>query len=165
MTTETMTTTETTPHAPLLDTPQATRTPSILLLGAVTALPALSIDAYLPALPSLARDLDTTPAAAQLTLTAVLLGIALGQLIGGPLSDRYGRRLPILVGLSTFVVAALLCAVAPSLPILLALRLLMGLGGGASVVVARAVVRDQADGAQAAKVFARLMLVMGVAPI
>ena len=84
---------------------------SVLLLGAVTALPALSIDAYLPALPSLARDLGTTPAAAQLTLTAVLLGIALGQLLGGPLSDRLGRRLPLLTGLATFIVAALLCAV------------------------------------------------------
>ena len=137
----------------------------MLLLGAVTALPALSIDAYLPALPTLARDLGTTPAAAQLTLTAVLLGIALGQLLGGPLSDRLGRRLPLLAGIVTFVVAALLCAVAPSLPVLVALRLLMGIGGGSAVVVARAVVRDQAEGAEAARVFARLMLVMGVAPV
>jgi DHA1 family bicyclomycin/chloramphenicol resistance-like MFS transporter len=137
----------------------------VLLLGAVTALPALSIDAYLPALPTLARDLGTTPAAAQLTLTAVLLGIALGQLLGGPLSDRLGRRLPLLAGIVTFVVAALLCAVAPSLPVLVALRLLMGIGGGSAVVVARAVVRDQAEGAEAARVFARLMLVMGVAPV
>jgi len=138
---------------------------SVLLLGAVTALPALAIDAYLPALPDLARDLDATPAAAQLTLTAVLLGIALGQLVGGPLSDRLGRRLPMLVGLATFVVAAVLCAVAPNLPALVALRLLMGIGGGAAVVVARAVVRDQAEGAEAARVFARLMLVMGVVPV
>ncbi len=138
---------------------------SVLLLGAVTALPALSIDAYLPALPSLARDLGTTPAAAQLTLTAVLLGIALGQLLGGPLSDRLGRRLPLLTGLATFIVAALLCAVAPNLPVLVGLRFVMGLGGGAAVVVARAVVRDQADGVSAARVFARLMLVMGVAPV
>src|SRR4051794_32664464 len=164
MTPETMTTTET-PHAPPLGTPQATRTPSTLLPGAVTALPALSIDAYLPALPSLARDLGTTPAAAQLTLTAVLLGIALGQLIGGPLRDRLGRRLPLLAGLATFVVAAGLCALAPTLPALVALRLLMGLGGGAAVVVARAVVRDRAQGAQAAQMFARLMLVMGVVPV
>ena len=141
------------------------RTPSVLLLGAVTALPALSIDAYLPALPVLARDLGTTPAAAQLTLTAVLLGIALGQLLGGALSDRLGRRLPLLTGLATFVAAAVLCAVAPTLPVLVGLRFVMGLGGGASVVVARAVVRDRADGAQAARMFARLMLVMGVVPV
>ena len=145
-------------------TPARTR-PSTLLLGAVTALPALSIDAYLPALPVLARDLGTTPAAAQLTLTAVLLGIALGQLLGGALSDRLGRRLPLLAGLATFVVAAMLCAVAPTLPALVALRFVMGLGGGASVVVARAVVRDGAEGAQAARMFARLMLVMGVVPV
>jgi DHA1 family bicyclomycin/chloramphenicol resistance-like MFS transporter len=159
------TTTEQTTTETKIETSQRTRTPSILLLGAVTALPALSIDAYLPALPSLARDLGTTPAAAQLTLTAVLLGIALGQLIGGPLSDRFGRRIPLLAGLATFVVAAGLCAVAPNLPALVALRLLMGLGGGAAVVVARAVVRDRADGARAARMFARLMLVMGVVPV
>lgn len=138
---------------------------SVLLLGAVTALPALAIDAYLPALPDLARDLGTTPAAAQLTLTAVLLGVALGQLVGGPLSDRLGRRLPMLAGLATFVVAAVLCSVAPNLPVLVALRLLMGMGGGAAVVVARAVVRDEAEGAEAARVFARLMLVMGAVPV
>ncbi len=153
-----------------LDRPTARITPartgpSTLLLGAVTALPALSIDAYLPALPVLARDLGTTPAAAQLTLTAVLLGIALGQLLGGALSDRLGRRLPLLAGLATFVVAAVLCAVAPTLPALLAFRFVMGLGGGAAVVVARAVVRDRAEGAQAARMFARLMLVMGVVPV
>ena len=166
MTTTDLTTTQTqTTTGPRLQTPQRTRTPSILLLGAVTALPALSIDAYLPALPSLARDLGTTPAAAQLTLTAVLLGIALGQLIGGPLSDRFGRRTPLLAGLATFVVAAGLCALAPTLPALVALRLLMGLGGGAAVVVARAVVRDRAEGARAARMFARLMLVMGVVPV
>ena len=138
---------------------------SVLLLGAVTALPALAIDAYLPALPDLARDLGGTPAAAQLTLTAVLLGIALGQLVGGPLSDRLGRRVPMLAGLATFVVASALCAVAPNLPVLVGLRLLMGVGGGAAVVVARAVVRDQAEGAEAARVFARLMLVMGAVPV
>ena len=166
MTTTDLTTTHTqTTTEPRLQTPQRTRTPSILLLGAVTALPALSIDAYLPALPSLARDLGTTPAAAQLTLTAVLLGIALGQLIGGPLSDRFGRRAPLLAGLATFVVAAGLCALAPTLPALVALRLLMGVGGGAAVVVARAVVRDRAEGARAARMFARLMLVMGVVPV
>jgi DHA1 family bicyclomycin/chloramphenicol resistance-like MFS transporter len=152
--------TDTITHAPA-----RTRTPSILLLGAVTALPALSIDAYLPALPSLARDLRTTTAAAQLTLTAVLLGIALGQVVGGPLSDRFGRRIPLLAGLATFVVAAGLCSLAPSLPALVALRLLMGLGGGAAVVVARAVVRDRAEGARAARMFARLMLVIGVVPV
>ena len=151
--------------ADTVEAPTRTRTPSILLLGAVTALPALSIDAYLPALPSLARDLRTTPAAVQLTLTAVLLGIALGQLIGGPVSDRLGRRVPLVAGLGTFVVAAALCALAPSLPALVALRLLMGLGGGAAVVVARAVVRDRAEGARAARMFARLMLVMGVVPV
>jgi DHA1 family bicyclomycin/chloramphenicol resistance-like MFS transporter len=159
------TTTEPPTTEPQIEPSQRSRTPSILLLGAVTALPALSIDAYLPALPSLARDLGATPASAQLTLTAVLLGIALGQLVGGPLSDRLGRRTPLLAGLATFVVAAGLCAVAPSLPALVALRLLMGLGGGAAVVVARAVVRDRAEGARAARMFARLMLVMGVVPV
>ena len=137
----------------------------IVLLGALTALPALAIDAYLPALPSLARDLATTTAATQLTLTAVLVGLALGQLLTGPVSDRLGRRTPLLAGLGLFVASSLLCALAPSVEVLVALRLVQGLSGGAAIVVSRAVVRDQVDGAAAARAFARLILVMGVAPV
>jgi DHA1 family bicyclomycin/chloramphenicol resistance-like MFS transporter len=137
----------------------------VVLLGSLTALPPLAIDAYLPSLPSLALELSTTPAAAQVTLTAVLFGLAFGQLLIGPVSDRRGRRQPLLVGLATFVLASALCALAPNVQALVALRLLQGVAGGACLAVVRAVVRDQADGAVAARAFARLMLVMGVAPV
>ena len=137
----------------------------MVLLGALTAVPALAIDGYLPALPSMTRELATTPAMAQLTLTAVLAGLATGQLVAGALSDTYGRRRPALVGLAVFIVSAVLCALAPNAWLLVAARFLQGLAGGTVVVMARAIVRDRYTGAAAARVFASLMLVMGVAPI
>ena len=141
------------------------RPPSILLLGAMTALTALSIDAYLPALPSLSRDLSAGSSLTQLTLTALLAGMAIGQLVLGPVSDRLGRRPPVFAGLIGFVVASLLCAAAPSIGALIALRFLQGASGASAVVVARAVVRDLHTGAAAARTYAALMLVLGVAPI
>jgi DHA1 family bicyclomycin/chloramphenicol resistance-like MFS transporter len=135
------------------------------MMGAFTALPALAIDAYLPALPRLTADLSTTPATAQLTLTAVLIGLALGQLLVGPLSDSLGRRRPVLVGLGAFAVAGALCAVAPTAGALVGLRFVQGLAGGAVLVLTRAIVRDRYSGAAAARVFASLMLVMGVVPV
>ena len=137
----------------------------VLLLGALTAVPALAIDGYLPALPSMTRELATTPAMAQLTLTAVLAGLAAGQLVAGALSDTYGRRRPALLGLTLFIVSAVLCAAAPNAWTLVGARFLQGLAGGTVVVMARAIVRDRYTGAAAARVFASLMLVMGVAPI
>lgn len=137
----------------------------VLLLGAMTALTPLSIDAYLPALPSLSRDLSASSSVAQLTLTALLGGLAVGQLVLGPITDRVGRRPPVTAGLVGFVVASLLCAVAPSIGVLIALRFLQGASGAAAVVVARAVVRDVHGGAAAARVYATLLLVLGVAPI
>lgn len=137
----------------------------LVLLGSLTALTPLAIDAYLPALPSLTRDLGSTDSTAQLTLSALLVGLALGQLIAGPLSDRVGRRPPVLFGLSGFVLVSLACAVAPNVPVLIGLRLLQGLFGAAAVVVSRAVVRDLHEGAAAARAFATLILIMGVAPV
>lgn len=137
----------------------------LVLLGSLTALTPLSIDAYLPALPSLTKDLASTDSAAQLTLSALLVGLALGQLVAGPLSDRVGRRPPVLVGLAGFILVSLACAVAPNVPVLIALRLLQGLFGAAAVVVSRAVVRDLHEGAAAARAFATLILIMGVAPV
>ncbi len=149
--------------------PDGTRTGAsrglLILLGALTGLTPLSIDAYLPALPSLTEDLNSTSSAAQLTLSALLVGLALGQLVAGPVSDRIGRRPPVLVGLIGFAVVSLACAFAPSVPVLVGLRLLQGLFGSAAVVVARAVVRDLHEGAAAARAFATLILVMGVAPV
>jgi DHA1 family bicyclomycin/chloramphenicol resistance-like MFS transporter len=135
------------------------------VLGALTAAAPLSLDTYLPALPTLTADLATTPSVTQLSLTSCLLGLALGQLIAGPLSDVLGRRRPMLLGATGFAVASALCAVAPSVEVLVALRFAQGLLGAVGIVVARAVVRDTSDATTAARSFATLMLVSGVAPI
>jgi MFS transporter, DHA1 family, multidrug resistance protein len=137
----------------------------LVILGALTAMGSLSIDMYLPALPELTRDLDSTASQVQLTLTACLLGLGLGQVVLGPLSDRFGRRPPLLAGLALFALASAVCATAPSVPVLILCRLLQGLAGAAGIVIARAVVRDLHAGAAAARTFSVLMLVMGLAPI
>ncbi|GAC1485123.1 MAG: multidrug effflux MFS transporter [Candidatus Dormibacteria bacterium] len=136
-----------------------------VLLGALTAFGPLSIDMYLPALPAISRDLSASESLIQLTLTACLIGLAVGQLVAGPLSDSLGRRRPLLFGVAAYVIASLLCALAPSASLLVALRLVQGLAGAAGVVIARAVVRDMYSGVPAARYFSRLILVMGVAPI
>jgi MFS transporter, DHA1 family, multidrug resistance protein len=136
-----------------------------VVLGALTAAAPLSLDTYLPALPALTADLATSPSVVQLSLTSCLLGLALGQLVAGPLSDVLGRRRPMLLGAAGFAVASALCAVAPSVEVLVALRLAQGLLGAVGIVVARAVVRDTSDATTAARSFATLMLVSGVAPI
>ncbi|ROP27556.1 multidrug effflux MFS transporter [Couchioplanes caeruleus] len=137
----------------------------VLVLGLLTALGPLTIDMYLPALPTITDDLAATAAAVQLTLTGTLVGIALGQLLVGPLSDAVGRRVPLLVGVGVHVLASVLCVVAPTLAVLGALRVVQGLGAAAASVVAMAIVRDLFSGLAAARLFSRLMLVVGVAPI
>lgn len=137
----------------------------IVILGLITTIGPLSLDMYLPALPDLARDLEVSPPEVQLSLTSCLIGMAIGQLIFGPLSDRWGRRRPVVTGLCAYAALSFLIALAPSAPALTGLRLLQGLAGGVGVVVARAVVRDVASGAAAAKLFSSLTLVFGLAPI
>ncbi len=139
--------------------------PMLFVLGGLTAVPPLTFDAYLPALPQVAADLGVPEAQIQLTLSACLLGIAFGQLFGGPVSDARGRRTPLLVGVLGYTFFSLACAVAPSAPALVGLRFGQGLLGGVAVVIARAIVRDRAEGAAAARVFSLLMLVGGLAPI
>ncbi|MGW7083376.1 Bcr/CflA family multidrug efflux MFS transporter [Streptomyces sp. NPDC054871] len=136
-----------------------------LVLGGLTAVPPLSMDMYLPALPEVTRSLHTSAATAQLTLTACLTGMALGQLVVGPMSDKWGRRRPLLVGLFIYILATAICAFAPTAELLIAFRLLQGLAGAAGIVIARAVVRDLYDGVEMARFFSTLMLISGVAPI
>jgi DHA1 family bicyclomycin/chloramphenicol resistance-like MFS transporter len=137
----------------------------IVLLGALTAFAPLAIDMYLPAFPEIAREFGVELGAVEFTVSIFLAGMAAGQLIYGPLADRYGRRGPLLAGSTLFAVAALGCAVAHGIGALLVGRLFMALGGAAGLVVTRAVVRDRFQAGEAAKVFAQLMLVMGAAPI
>jgi DHA1 family bicyclomycin/chloramphenicol resistance-like MFS transporter len=134
-------------------------------LGGLTATPPLAMDMYLPALPEVTRGLGAPAATVQLTLTACLAGLALGQLLIGPMSDRWGRRRPLLAGLAVYVVATALCAFAPTVEALVVFRLAQGLAGAAGIVIARAVVRDLYDGMALARFFSTLMLISGTAPI
>jgi DHA1 family bicyclomycin/chloramphenicol resistance-like MFS transporter len=136
-----------------------------LILGAFVAIGPLTIDMYLPALPTLRADLGISSTAVQLTLTGTLAGLALGQLVIGPWSDALGRRRPLLAGTALHVLASLLVLVAPNLEVLAVLRVLQGVGTAATGVVALAIVRDLFDGRAAATMLSRLFLVMGVAPV
>ncbi|KIF55384.1 major facilitator transporter [Pseudomonas fluorescens] len=138
---------------------------TILILGALSAFGPLAIDFYLPAFPAMASAFGTDEQHVQLTLAAYFLGLSLGQLAYGPISDRFGRRLPLLSGVALFTLASLACAYAPSLEWLIGARFVQALGGCAGMVISRAVVADKCDAVGSAKVFSQLMLVMGLAPI
>ncbi|MFI5617457.1 Bcr/CflA family efflux MFS transporter [Streptomyces sp. NPDC051567] len=156
-----------TPVAPVAPLVAARRTGLLVtfILGGLTALPPLSMDMYLPALPEVTTALNSPAATVQLTLTACLAGMALGQLVIGPMSDKWGRRRPLLAGMVVYVLATALCALAPTTGLLIGFRLLQGLAGAAAIVIARAVVRDLYDGFEMARFFSTLMLISGAAPI
>jgi DHA1 family bicyclomycin/chloramphenicol resistance-like MFS transporter len=137
----------------------------VVVLGALMAIGPLTIDTYLPALPQLSAEMGATDSQAQFTITGLLLGLGLGQLIIGPLSDAFGRRRPLLIGLAAHGMMSLLCAAAPSIGLLTVTRTLQGLAGAAVAVVVMAVVRDLFTGIRAAQLLSRLILVLGVAPI
>lgn len=137
----------------------------VTILGLLSAFGPFSIDLYLPALPELTRDLGAGASVGQLTLTASIAGLALGQLIAGPLSDRFGRRPPLLIGIAAYVLLSLACAAAPTIWPLVGLRLLQGLAGSAGIVIARAIVRDLHEGVEAARLYSILLVVAGAAPI
>jgi len=137
----------------------------IAVLGALVALGPLTIDMYLPALPKIADDLSVSSSVAQLTLTGTLAGLALGQLIVGPLSDSLGRRRPLMAGIVLHMLASLVCLFAPNIAVLGVARGLQGMGAAAAMVVAIAVVGDLCADSVAATVMSRLMLVLGVAPV
>ncbi|TFV55520.1 Bcr/CflA family efflux MFS transporter [Mycobacterium sp. PS03-16] len=131
----------------------------------LTAVAPLSIDMYLPAFPAMAVEFGTTASAIQLTLTTFMVGLALGQLVIGPLSDRYGRRPLLLAGTLVCVLASVACALAPNVGLLIAFRFLQGFGGAAGVVLSRAMVADRARGAAAARAFSLMMIINGVGPV
>jgi DHA1 family bicyclomycin/chloramphenicol resistance-like MFS transporter len=135
------------------------------VLGSVSAIGPAAMDAYLPGLPELARDFGVSPSAAQVTVTTYLLGLALGQLLSGPLSDVHGRRRPLVAGMAVFTVTTLACSLAPSLYVLAGMRLVQGTAAAVGVAVGRAIVRDLYAGAAGARYLSRLMMVIGLAPI
>ncbi|MEH6565411.1 MAG: multidrug effflux MFS transporter [Halopseudomonas sp.] len=137
----------------------------LLILGALSAFGPLAIDMYLPAFPAIGAALNADAEQVQLSLSVYFLGLASGQLVYGPLADRFGRRKPLLIGIALFCLASFACAMAPTLEWLLAARFAQALGGCAGMVVTRAVVRDLCAPIDAAKAFSQLMLIMGVAPI
>jgi len=137
----------------------------VILLGSLTALGPLAIDMYLPSLPAIGAALDADPSQAQATLATFLAGMALGQLVYGPASDRLGRRGPILFGVAVFVLASIGCAMATTVDQLLLGRFVQALGACAGGVVVRAVVRDQFSHIETARILSLMMLIMGLAPI
>ncbi len=142
-----------------------TPTRLVVVLGLLTAFAPLSTTMYVPAMPAMADDLGAGPSAVQLTISGLAVGLALGQLVSGPLSDRLGRKRPLLVGLAVYVAACLVCAVAASTGVLIAARVLQGVAGAAGIVIGRAIVRDLHSGAAAARLFSLLVLVTGVTPV
>lgn len=137
----------------------------LLIIAALSAFGPLAVDFYLPSFPAMAEAFATDVGQIQHSLSIYFLGLAVGQIIYGPLADRFGRRLPMLIGVGLFCVSSLACALAQSLEWLVALRLAQALGGCAGMVIGRAVTRDLCDPINSAKVFSQLMLIMGAAPM
>jgi len=136
-----------------------------VILGALTAMGPLAIDTYLPALPTIARELGASAAAVQVSLAMYFIGIALGQAFYGPLSDRTGRKPALSFGLTVFIASSVGCALAWNVESLIAFRFLQALGGCAPLVIPRAVVRDHFDERESVQMLSMLILVMGLAPI
>lgn len=137
----------------------------ILILGSLTALGPFSIDMYLPGFPAIAADLNTTTSGVSLSLSSFFIGISAGQLLYGPLLDKFGRKKPLFIGLLLYIIASAGCAFATSIDALIALRFVQALGSCAATVASVAMVRDLFPVKENAKVFALLMLVLGVSPM
>lgn len=145
--------------------PRRTYVRLVVVLGVLAAIGPLSTDVYLPAFPDMARELMATHSQVQATLAGSLIGLGVGQLVAGPLSDSLGRRLPVIAGMAAHTLLSIGCALAGSIELLIVLRVLQGLAGTAAAVTAMAVVRDLFTGERAATLMSRLMLVMGLAPV
>jgi DHA1 family bicyclomycin/chloramphenicol resistance-like MFS transporter len=137
----------------------------VLILGGLGALGPLANDMYVPALPALSHDLSASTSQAQITLSAFILGLALGQILVGPISDALGRRRPLLIGVIAYLLTSLLCIVAPSITVLIALRFVQGVAGSAGIAIALAIVSDLYTGSKQARFFSLLMQINGIAPM
>ena len=134
----------------------------LILLGILTAIAPLSIDMYLPSFPLIEHSLGGRPGSVELTLAAFFIGLTLGQLFYGPLSDRFGRKMPLYVGLAIYTVASICAALADSIPLLTLWRFLQGMGGCTGIIIPSAIVRDRTTARDSARAFSLLMLVMGL---
>lgn len=148
-----------------LNTNSTSRVRMALILGTLSAFGPLSLDMYLPALPTLADEFGSSTSYAQLSLTACMIGLAVGQLLAGPLSDVRGRRTPLIAGLVLYTIASILCLVSPTMGSFVVLRFIQGVAGAAGIVISRAIVRDVYSGPELTRFFSLLMLINGVAPI
>lgn len=137
----------------------------VLMLGALSAVGPFSVDMYLPGFPAIASEFGTSAAQVTLSLTSYFIGISLGQLLFGPIMDRFGRRKPLLLGLLVYIAAAVGCALAPSVQVLIGLRFFLALGACVGMTGSRAIVRDLFSGSEIARMLSMLMMVFGVAPI
>ncbi|MEO3778273.1 multidrug effflux MFS transporter [Micromonospora sp. B11E3] len=144
---------------------QAVGRPLAVVLGLLTIFGPISMDLYLPVLPALTVELGTAASVAQLTITACLLGLAFGQVVAGPLSDRFGRRRPLLVGVIAYVLTSALCAVSPNVETLIAARFIQGLAGAVGIVIAQAAGRDLYSGRRLVRYYGRLTVLGGLAAI
>ncbi|MFA6238563.1 MAG: multidrug effflux MFS transporter [Bacteriovorax sp.] len=141
------------------------KTPFIILLGSLAAFDPLSIDMYLPSFPQIGKSFSVPVSSVELSLSAFFVGLAIGQLIYGPLADIYGRKKPLVVGMMVYFMASIGCAFSPSIEIFILFRVMQALGGCSGMVITRAIVSDLFDKTRAAHIYSMLMLVMGVAPI
>lgn len=148
-----------------MDASKNSRLTFLLYLGSTTAIGPLAIDMYLPALKTIAVDLNASMAEVQFSLTSFFAGIAIGQFLYGPIVDRFGKRLPLLFGITLYLIGAILCAQALNNNMLIFARFIQALGGASGMVISRVIVRDQFNKNEAAKIFSMLMLVIGLAPI
>ncbi|MFJ2740803.1 multidrug effflux MFS transporter [Streptomyces sp. NPDC087440] len=153
--------------APRTPAPGRSNAPTalILVLGALTAVAPLAIDMYVPGFPTMGAALHTSSSAVQVTMTAFLVGLVVGQLVIGPLSDGIGRRKPLLAGTAGFLLVSLVCAVAPNIETLTVARFFQGVAGAAGMVLARAIITDRFHGADIPRYFALLSQILGVAPV
>lgn len=138
---------------------------TLFSLALMSAFGPLSIDLYLAALPRIGDDFSAADSTTQLTLSACMIGLAFGQLAIGPMSDRFGRRLPLLVGIGSYAVMSVLCAIAPNIEVMVLARFLQGFTGAAGLVIGRAIVRDLFEGREIARAFSLLMMIASIAPV
>lgn len=137
----------------------------ILILGLLSAIGPFSIDMYLPGFPAIAKDLNTSVDAVSYTLASFFVGVCLGQLISGPLLDRFGRKRPLYIGMALYILASIGCAVSTSVEVLIVFRLFQALGGCVTMVAPRAIIRDLFPVEESAKIFSMMILILGVSPI